>query len=705
MCRSLFILMLVGLMATVGLYYENQASGNQGGLQAGIDGALVAATAVWKTPARAPVSGVNLSALDRTTRPQDDFYQFANGGWLDSTEIPEIYSGYTVFHQVYEETEKVLRKIVETAAANRNENGTESQQVGDIYNSWMDTATVDAAGIEPIRHELDLIEAINSTASLVNAMTELKRWGIMVPFGISIFPDLKDSGNYAVYFGQSGITMPNRDFYIDLENENFTTAREALPGYIANMLVHSGMDKARADEAAQKVYAVEETIAQAQWDSVDNRDPDKVYNPYAVKNLGKLGENINWTATRQTLGIESADPLIMRQPSYFEALDRMIGEVPLDVWKAYLVFRVLDSRASHLDKISADIRFQYRNRILNGQQQERPRWKRGITMVNRMVGEAIGKLYVADYFPPQAKAKMKELVNNVVATLDESLAKISWMSEDTRLKAKEKLARFTAKIGYPDEWKDYSKLNIIAGDHLGNLKRAIEWDYQRDLAKLGTPVDKKEWFMTPQTVNAYYSSSKNEIVFPAARLQPPFFQLNADDAINYGAIGGVIGHEISHGFDDSGSKFNGDGNLENWWTKQDRLAFEERTAKLVEQYNAFEPVTGMHINGELTLGENIGDLSGVAMAYRAYIRSLAGKVAPVIDGFTGPQRFFIGYALSRKGKYHEEALISRLASDPHSPLKYRVNGPYRNIEAFHQAFDTKEGDGMWLAPEERVKLW
>jgi len=312
---------------------------------------------------------------------------------------------------------------------------------------------------------------------------------------------------------------------------------------------------------------------------------------------------------------------------------------------------------------------------------------------------------VAEYFPPQAKARMEELVANVIATLDDSLGNLDWMSAETRGKAREKLSKFTAKIGYPDQWRDYSKLQIVAGDHAGNLRRAFAFEYQRNLDKLGGPVDRQEWFMTPQTVNAYYSPAQNEIVFPAARLQPPFFQLDADDAINYGAVGGVIGHEISHGFDDKGSKFDGDGNLSDWWTEADRKAFEERTRALVEQFDGFEPVEGMHINGELTLGENIGDLSGVAMAYRAYIRSLDGAEPPIIDGFTGPQRFFIGYAMSRKGKYREEEVVSRLASDPHSPLKYRVIGPYRNIDAFHDAFGTGPDDGMWLAPEQRVRIW
>jgi predicted metalloendopeptidase len=651
------------------------------------------------------LSGIHLDALDRETRPQDDFYQFANGNWLDNTEIPEIYSGYTVYHQVYEETDEALREIVETAAENRGENGSESQQVGDIYNSWMDREAIDAAGIEPIALELGMVAVIDDTASLVRTMAELNRMGIKVPYSIDIDSDLKDSTSHAVSFDQSGITMPNRDYYIELDNENFAAAREALPGYIGAMLVISGMDEAAASNAAARVYAIEEAIAQAHWDAVDNRDPQKIYNPYAIGDLGKLGVNFEWLATREALGVAGEDKLIIAQPSYFEALDQMIAEVPLDDWKAYLTFRVLDSRGFHLDSETAAVRFDYRNRILNGQQEERPRWKNGIRVVNGMVGEAVGKLYVAEYFPPEAKARMKELVANVIATMDAGLDELEWMSEETQTRAREKLAMFTPKIGYPDEWKDYSNLEIVQGDHMGNVRRATEWEHQRMTGKLGQPVDRKEWYMTPQMVNAYYSPNKNEIGFPAARLQPPFFQLNADDAINYGAVGGVIGHEISHGFDDKGSQFDGHGNLENWWSEEDREQFEARAAVVVDQYAAFEPVAGMNINGELTLGENIGDLSGVAMAYRAYINSLDGEEPPVIDGFTGPQRFFIGYAMSRKGKYHEEALINRLASDPHSPLKYRVNGPYRNIDAFHEAWGTKEGDGMWLAPEERVKIW
>ncbi len=652
-----------------------------------------------------PGSGVHLDALDTKTLPVDDFYQFVNGGWLDSTPIPSIYSGYTVYHQVHEEAEKALREIIEEAAGNPGERGSERQQVGDIYSSWMDEETIDSLGIEPMSQELEMVDSISDTSSLASVMGQLKRSGITVPFTFAVIPDLRDSSRYAAYIWQSGLTMPDRDYYLELENENFAAARNKLPAYIAAMLQRAGWDPELAEADATRIFELETRLAEHQWDAVDNRDPEKIFNPYDVDNLVSLGTNFDWSALRTALGIEGQEQLIIEQPSYFEGLDSMITSVPIDHWKAYLTFRVLDQRGLHLDSETAEIRFDYRNRVLAGQQEQQPRWKLGVAMVNGMVGEAVGKLYVEEHFPPEAKRRMEEMVDNIIATLDEDLEDLEWMSPETRNRAREKLAKFTPKIGYPDVWKDYSDLEIIAGDHVGNVRRSANWDFDRDLEKLAGPVDKTEWQMTPQTVNAYYDPTKNEIVFPAARLQPPFFQLDADDAINYGAVGGVIGHEISHGFDDSGSKFDGDGMLENWWTDEDREAFEARTSVLVEQYSDFEPVEGMNVNGELTLGENIGDLSGVAMAYRAYIRSLGGEEPPVIDGFTGPQRFFIGYAMSRKGKYQEEAEISLLASDPHSPLKYRVNGVYPNIDAFHEAFGTQEGDGMWLAPEDRVRIW
>jgi predicted metalloendopeptidase len=658
-----------------------------------------------KEPEAVLVSGVHLDALDQSTRPQDDFYQFANGGWLDTTEIPEIYSGYTVYHEVRERVDDALRMIIDDAADGDAKPGTEAQQVGDLYSTWMDTETINALGIEPVQGVLDDVAAIDSLGALTRLMAELARLGVNVPYESYVYADLKKSSHYAVYIGQSGITMPNRDYYLETDNENFAKARDGLPTYMASMLVRSGMDEVAAAEAASGVYDLEAAIAEAQWDSVRNRDPQQAYNPYKLDVLPELGNNLNWAQAMSVLGLDGVEQVIITQPSFFEDLDGIIANTSIDTWKNYLTFHVLDGSAQFLDETTDTIAFEYRNRILYGQEEQQPRWKRGVRMVNRMLGEAVGKLYVTEYFPPEAKAKMEELVQNVIVTLEDSIDELEWMTGETRVKAREKLSKFTPKIGYPDVWKDYSTLEIVTGDNLGNARRAQEWSYQQDLDKVGGPVDKSEWHMNPQTVNAYYSPTQNEIVFPAARLQPPFFQLNADDAINYGAVGGVIGHEISHGFDDKGSQFNGDGNLSNWWTDEDRAAFEKRTKVLVEQFSQFSPVEGMTVNGELTLGENIGDLSGVAMAYRAYIRSLNGEEPPVIDGFTGPQRFFIGYAMSRKGKYQDEATISRLASDTHSPLEFRVNGPYPNIDAFHEAFGTQEGDGMWLPPEERVRIW
>lgn len=705
MSRGLSVAIIFAIVVGGGLFFSRSTNIPGQNADSQITNTGLAKSPVDQADGTVPVSGVHLTALDRETRPQDDFYQFANGAWLDNTEIPEIYSGYTVYHQVNEVTEEALKKIIEEAGVNPGEAGSEAQKIGDYYASWMDEESINKLGISPIQLDIDAIATISDIPSLVETMANMYRGSVDMPFGVYIYTDLKDSQNYAAYFVQSGLTMPNRDYYLKTDNENFSAARNALPAYIHDMLVIAGYDAAAAETGAAAVYSIEEQIAGAQWDSVTNRDPQKTYNPHNWEQLEELAGNLNWRISAAILGVDGEDKLIIRQPSYFKALSAMIESTSLEDWRAYLTFRLLDSSAFHLDQGTADVRFAYRNRTLRGQQTEQPRWKRGVGLVDDSMGEAVGKLYVEQYFPPEAKAKMLELVSNVIATLDDGLNELQWMSPQTRQQAKVKLSKFTAKIGYPDEWRDYSSLQVVRGDHFGNRLRADEWEHAREVAKLGKPIDRNEWGMTPQTVNAYYSAGMNEIVFPAARLQPPFFQLNADDAINYGAVGGVIGHEISHGFDDKGSQFDGDGNLVNWWTTEDREKFENRTRVLVEQYNQFSPIEGMTVNGELTLGENIGDLSGVTMAYRAYINSLNGEEAPVIDGFTGAQRFFIGYAMSRKGKYKDETTIGRLASDTHSPLEYRVNGVYRNIDAFHEAFATKAGDGMWLAPEKRVRIW
>jgi putative endopeptidase len=650
-------------------------------------------------------SGVHLKAMDTSTKAADDFYQYTNGGWLDNTEIPGMYSGYTVYHEVNERVDVALREIIQQASDSVSEPGSEAQKVGDLFRSYMDVEKINQTGLKAIDYELNIVKSISDTSTLTKAFAEFNRIGIRIPFYLYVAPDLKNSTVNTPYMGQSGITLSNRDYYLDLDNKNFDKARNALPIYIKDILVATGKSEADAVIAAKNIVALETSIATAQWDNVKNRDTEATYNPTPFADLSKMGSNFDWVVARTVLGLNAGDKIIIVQPSYFESLDKLLTEVSIDTWKDYMTYKVMDSRAHHLDEKTAAIRFDFRNRTLSGQQEPRPRWKRGVSLINSLVGEAVGKLYVEEYFPAEAKAKMMELVDNVIQTLDGSIDELDWMSAVTKVKAKEKLSKFTPKIGYPDVWTDYSTLEVINGDHLANLRNALNWAHTKEVSKLGNPVDRTEWQMNPQTVNAYYDPTKNEIVFPAARLQPPFFQLDADDAINYGAVGGVIGHEISHGFDDQGSRFDGDGNLVDWWTEEDRAGFEKKTKALIEQYSQFSPIEGMTVNGAFTLGENIGDLSGVAMAYRAYIESLNGEQAPVIDGLTGAQRFFIGYAMSRKGKYKDETTISRLASDPHSPLKYRVIGPYRNIDAFHAAFGTKEGDGMWLAPEDRVRIW
>ncbi|MBC3767875.1 M13 family metallopeptidase [Neptunicella marina] len=648
-------------------------------------------------------SGVDQEALDRSTRPQDDFYQFANGGWLNATTIPDIYNGYSIYHEVYEDAEKTLRSIIEDSAKATNAPGSEAQKVGDMYASWMDQATVEAKGLSPLNDDLNHINAINDTTSLTREMARFISMKVDMPFGIYVQPNLKKADEYAAYFYQDGLTLPDRDYYLATDNKTFIEVRDALPAFIKSML--GFIDKDVTDARAQAVFDLETQLATHQWSKVENRNDEKTYNPYSVDKLAELGDTTQWSPLLATLGLPDVEQVIISQPSYFKALDKLLASTPVSVWQDYLRYKLITSYASSLTKAVDDANFAFMSQKLRGQSKQQPRWKRGVSLINGSLGEAVGKLYVEKRFPAAAKDKMQKLVGNVLNEFEISIDQLDWMSDTTKQAAKVKLSKFNAKIGYPDHWRDYSALTITKGDHLGNVKRVRSFDYQREVSKLGKPIDKHEWFMTPQTVNAYYDPTQNEIVFPAARLQPPFFQLSADDAINYGAIGGVIGHEVSHGFDDSGSKYDGDGNLRNWWTEQDRKAFDDRTKLLVEQFNQYTPVEGMHINGELTLGENIGDLVGVTMAYKAYLRSLDGKAAPVIDGFTGPQRFFIGYAMSRKGKYKHETEVSRLASDPHSPLKYRVNGIYPNIPGFYKAFNVKQGDGMWIDPDKRVSLW
>ena len=646
-------------------------------------------------------SGVDQTGFDASVRPQDDFFRHVNGGWIERTEIPPDQARWGTFNILMEESDANIRAIIEEAAGSDAPAGSEVRKIGDLYNSFMDEAKVDELGVKPIQADLDRAQALKDKAEFLRLVGALQREGGGGLFGAYVGPDAKQSDQYIVYLVQSGISLPDESYYRD---EKYQPIREAFVQHVEKMLALAGGAEPKA--AAERVMAIETKIAAHHWDRVKRRDRDLNYNKKSVEELEKLTPGINWTAWFQDVGAPSGiAEVVVGQPDYLEALAKLLDENPIDDWKAWLVWRVVRDAAPHLSRPFVEEDFDFNGRTLSGAPENRARWKRGVNLVSGALGEAVGKLYVEKHFPPEAKTRMSELVDNLVAAYRESISNLDWMSPETREKALDKLGKFTPKIGHPDVWRDYSKLEIRPGDLLGNVRRANAFEADRNFAKLGKPIDRTEWGMTPHTVNAYYNSTMNEIVFPAAILQPPFFDLNADDAVNYGAIGAVIGHEIGHGFDDQGSKSDGDGNLVNWWTDADRKEFEARAKTLIDQYSEFEPLPGHKVNGALTIGENIGDLGGLSIAYKAYKRSLDGEDAPVIDGLTGDQRFFMGWAQAWRSKIRDADLIRRLAVDPHSPAEFRCNGVVRNMPEFHEAFDVKEGDKLWLAPDQRVRIW
>lgn len=524
----------------------------------------------------------------------------------------------------------------------------------------------------------------------------------MIPFGLGVSSDMKDPTKYALFLWQSGIGLPEREYYI-LQDAKSKTLREEYVKHITNMLKMAGV--ADADTAAAKIMALETAMATRHMTKEQTRDVAKTYNPYAAADLSKLAPSFNWKAMLENAGVGSQKEIIVGMTDYIKAVDAIIKNTPLDTWKAYLKWGAIHESATSLTTALDKENFAFYGKILYGTPEQRPQWRRGVDVVNDNLGEIIGEIYVKKHFTPEAKKRMSELVSNLLKAYGESIKNLDWMTPETKKEALDKLSKFTPKIGYPDKWRDYSTLKVIKGDHYGNMQRSIAFAYKRDIDKLGKKVDKTEWGMTPQTVNAYYNPSMNEIVFPAAILQPPFFDLASDDAANYGGIGAVIGHEIGHGFDDQGSSFDGTGAMRNWWTEKDKEAFNKRTAALVSQYNAFKVFPDLNVNGTFTLGENIGDLGGLSIALKAYKMSLKGKEAPVLDGFTGEQRFFISYAQSWLTKQREESLRNQIASDPHAPAHFRINGIVRNIPEFYEAFKVKPTDSLYLAPDKRVKIW
>jgi len=645
-------------------------------------------------------SGIDLEGMDRSVRPQDDFFAYANGNWVASNEIPADQSAWGSFQILRDNGLKQLREIVEEAADSGAD--AEAAKIAAFYAAWIDEDQANSRGLSPVADLLAEIDAIDSHDQVVKFLGARNEIGIDGPLGLYIGQDRKSPENYIVIAGQSGLGLPDRDYYFD-DSERGQELLGAYAGFVASLLRLAGHE--HAETAAAGIIALESRIAGHHWDKVKNRDANQTYNKVSSEKFAAMLSNVDAAMFLNGLGVGSQDELIVRQPSYLRAFNDLFPTEPVAVWQDYLRLKVLTSFADYLSKDFVDARFDFYGRTLQGRQEQQVRWKRAIGSVNGSLGEMLGRLYVRRHFPPEAKSRMDELVGNLILAYEESIQQLDWMSDETKTRALEKLAQFTPMIGYPEKWRDYSNLDVTPDDLVGNIRSARVFEHYRQIDKLGKPVDKTEWFMPPQTVNAYYSPTRNQIVFPAAILQPPFFDLAADDARNYGAIGLVIGHEIGHGFDDQGSKYDGNGNLRNWWTDDDRSRFEERTSALVAQYNEFEPLPGLNVNGELTLGENIGDLGGAAIALRAYELSLQGNEAPIIDGMTGEERFFLGLAQVWRSKYRDEAIDLQVKSDPHSPPYYRVNGVVPNVDAFYETFDVGPGDAHYLPENERVRIW
>jgi len=664
-----------------------------------IDAWVMAATVKSPAVRRALLSGVDLQYVDQSVRPQDDLYRHLNGKWLDSFQIPADKGSYGSFTYLYDATQEQLRIIVDGLDGSGD---AEARKIADLYASFMDESRLEALGLKPLQAEFAAIDAISDKKEIPALIAHLNRIGAGAPYAFSINQDARNSLQYAVIVRQSGLGMPDRDYYLK-DDAKLKDTRAKYLVHIGKMLGMAGDADGQSHAAA--ILDLETALAQVQWTRVENRDPIRTYNKTAIAELPQLMPGYAWPEYLRASDIAGrVDSVIINQPSYFSGLDKLMRETPLPDWKAYFKWHVLSAAAPYMSKAFVDERFAFSGTVLSGIPENRDRWKRGVALIDDALGEALGKRYVAKYFPPQNKARMEALIANMLEAYRRDIDTLDWMSPETRKGAQAKLTKLVTKIGYPDTWRDYGALQISRDDLWGNVVRANEFEYRRNLNKLGKPVDRSEWGMTPQTINAYYNPLMNEIVFPAAILQPPFFNVQADDAVNYGGIVAVIGHEMSHGFDDRGSQYDADGNLRDWFTPEDHQKFKAKTRVLVAQYGTYEPVPGFPVNGELTLGENIGDNSGLAIAYKAYRLSLAGKTPPVIDGFTGEQRLYLGWVQVWRGKEREAEAIQRIKSDPHSPAAVRGTAPVVNQEGFYAAFGVKQGDKMYLPPEKRVNI-
>jgi putative endopeptidase len=653
-------------------------------------------------PAGAPTGtwGFDAAGIDRSVKPGDSFFDFANGAWIAKTEIPADKASYGVSTMVYDLTQAQLRNLIEGAAGKHAAVTTDAGKIGALYAAFMDEDRIEKLDAAPIKSDLDAISAISDKAQLAHFMGRTNGGLGSSFFGSAIIEDAKDPTHYTLYAFTGGLSLPNRDYYLTAP---FADKKAKFHDYVAQMLTMIGWPDAakRADE----IVAMETAIAEASWPLSEVRDRDKTYNPMKPSELGGYAPGFDWAGYYQAAGLGAPDRVILFQNTAFPKLAKIYADTPLETLKAWEAFRVADEAAPFLSKRFVDAQFAFRSTALRGIAQIRPRWKRGVEYVDGTLGEVVGKEYVAAYFPPSSKAAISDLVGQLRTALHGRIERLDWMSPETRAKALYKLDKFGVKVGYPNKWRDYSALKVDATDLIGDVRRAGEFEWNYRLAKLGKVVDREEWGMTPQTVNAYYNPTRNEIVFPAAILQAPFFNPKADIAVNYGGIGGVIGHEMTHGFDDQGRKSDGDGVLKDWWTADDAAKFKVQAAKYGAQFDTYSVAPGVNVKGSQTMGENIGDLGGVLVAFDAYHAALKGRTAPVIDGFTGDQRFFLGYAQSWRSKFKPDLLKQQVAADVHSPNRFRVDGPLRNVDAWYNAWGVKEGDKLYLKPEDRVRIW
>ncbi|MEJ7597940.1 MAG: M13 family metallopeptidase [Kofleriaceae bacterium] len=647
--------------------------------------------------------GFDAKGMDKSLSPGTNFYQYANGTWQKATQIPADKSNFGMFTVLADRSEERTKQIIMTASGAA---GSDGQKIGDYYKSFMDEAAIESKGLEPLKPRLAAIDAIKDTNGIVSTLATFAREFTNNPFITAVLQDEKQPDTHIAIMFQGGLGLSDRDMF-DVKTKQFAPQREGYKKYIVDLFKLVELPDAEKRGAA--VYALEEKLARVHWTKVQNRNPVKTYNKLTVAQLQQKAPGVDWKLWMKGVGLEGQTSINVNQPPAVAGMAKLIKSQPVAVWKDYLTLRLLDEAAPYLPKRFVEAHFEMHGKVLSGTPQLKERWKRGVDFVTAALGESIGKLYVAKHFPPATKARADQLVKNLLLAMGQRLDALTWMSPETKTKAKEKLATYNPKIGHPIKWRDYSNLKVVPGDPLGNAQRTASFEYDRLLAKLGKPVDRDEWGMTPMTVNAYYNPTLNEIVFPAAILQPPFFDPNADDAVNYGGIGAVIGHEISHGFDDQGAQYDAKGALKNWWTKADTTKFKVSTGQLVAQYNTYCPFPAgdskaQCVKGELTLGENIADLAGLTIAHTAYQISLAGKPAPVIEGYTGDQRFFLGWAQVWRRLYRDAELMNRLVTDVHSPSEFRA-AVVRNLDPWYAAFEPKPGDKLFLAPDKRVRIW